>query len=43
MMQIVFQGHTEKRVPSSLNCLSTVVVKAGIITGDALGEPSLAS
>ena len=28
---------------SSLNCLSTTVVKARIITGDTLCEPSLAS
>ena len=28
---------------SSLNCLSTMVVKAGIVTGETLWEPSLAS
>ena len=31
------------KVLSSLNCLSTMVVKAGIVTRDTLWEPSLAS
>ena len=36
----VRSGH---KVLSSLNCLSTMVVRAGIVTGDTLWEPSLAS
>ena len=31
------------KVLSSLNCLSTMVVKAGIVTRDTLWEPSLAN
>ena len=34
---------TRHKILSSLNCLSTMVVKAGIVTGDTLWEPSLAS
>ena len=34
---------TGHKVLSSLNCLSTLVVRAGIVTGDTLWEPSLAS
>ena len=36
-------AHTGHKVLSSLNCLSTTVVRAGIVTGDTLREPSLAS
>ena len=37
------RSRTGHKVLSSLNCLSTMVVKAGIVTGDTLCEPSLAS
>ena len=30
------RAHTGHKVLSSLNCLSTMVVKAGIVTGDTL-------
>ena len=37
------RAHTRHKVLSSLNCLSTMVVKAEIVTRDTLWEPSLAS
>ena len=42
-IQVVPQGMTRHWVLSSFNCLSTMVVKAGIITGDTVWKPSLAS
>ena len=37
------RARTGRKVLYSLNCLSTMVVRAGIVTGDTLCEPSLAS
>ena len=37
------KAHTGQSVLSSLNCLSTIVVNAGMITGDTLWEPSFVS
>ena len=42
-IQIIPQGLYQTQGPDFSNSLFTIVVKAGIVTGDTLWEPSLAS